>query len=619
MTTASIPAPSEDAANVDDAPARQRSVPGLFWQSAHGYFFSERRWLRRAALGGLLALSAAQTYILVRINLWNVDFFNALERRDVDTFVRQSLILILWVAASIAVAVIQLHMRMNLQVSWRRWLTRHLIGTWVDAGRHYQLTFMTGDHDNPDQRIADDARLATESAIDFIVGITDNLLLLIAFVGILWSVSGTLSFAVSDTSVAVPGYMVWAALLYAGIGSFLAFRLGRPLVRINVDRRAREGDLRFRLVRVREESEGIALCRGEADERAGLDQALTDVVRVWRTLIAQLRSMMALSTGYGLLAPFFPVVVAAPHYFAGAIALGGLMQIVGAFAQVQRGLSWFVDNFARYSEWAASVRRVAGFTDALEALERDRSIDTGDGIIVAPGSQPMLRLRDLDIAYPDGAIVVANATGDVAPGERVLVVGESGTGKSTLMRCIAGLWPWGRGAIDLPPDCRFMFLPQRPYLPLGTLRAALAYPSRADAFDDATLRAALERVDLAGLADRLDDEERWDHILSGGEQQKLAFARLLLQQPDWIVMDEATAALDENSQTMLMALLSEELAGATVISIGHRPGLESYHDRTVVLVRGEEGARLVRKRRPAQPKHGTPRRESRLRRLFKGR
>jgi len=614
MTSAPVPVPSDDdgAETADDAPPLQPSTPGLFWHFAQSYFSSERRWLRRSALGALLALSAVQTFIQVRINLWNVDFFNALERKDVDTFLRQSLVFVDWVAASVVVAVLQLHMRMNLQVSWRRWLTRDLVGKWVDSGRHYQLKFMTGDHDNPDQRIADDARLATENAVDFIVGITDNLLLLVAFVGILWSVSGALTFAIGETPVTIPGYMVWAALLYAGIGSFLAFWLGRPLVRVNVDRRAREGDLRFRLVRVREESEGVALSRGEADERAGLDRALTDVVMVWRALIARLRSMMALSTGYGLLAPFFPVVVAAPHYFAGTIALGGLMQIVGAFGQVQRGLSWFVDNFSRYSEWAASVRRVAGFTDALEALERDRSIDADDSIVVAPGAEAVLRLRGLDIAYPDGTIVVAGADGEVKPGERVLVVGESGTGKSTLMRCIAGLWPWGRGTIELPSDCRFMFLPQRPYLPLGTLRAALAYPSREDAFDDATLRAALERVELAGLADRLDEEERWDHILSGGEQQKLAFARLLLQKPDWIVMDEATAALDENSQHVLMTLLTQELAGATVISIGHRPGLENYHDRTVVLVRGEDGARLVRKRRPAQVKR--PRAE---RRLFK--
>lgn len=619
MATTPTPVPLGDTGSTEDGLDRSPSTVASFWHLARGYFNDERRWLRRASLAGLLALSGVQTFIQVRINLWNVAFFNALERKAVDEFFYQALIFLIWMAAAIVVAVLQLHMRMNLQVAWRRWLTRSLIARWVDSGRHYQLKFMSGDHDNADQRIADDARLATESAIDFIVGITDNLLLLVAFVGILWSVSGALSMTIGGSPVTIPGYMVWAALLYAGIGSVLAFWLGRPLVRINIDRRSREADFRFRLVRVREESEGIALSRGEADERSGLDRALSEVVVVSRVLIAKLRSMMALSTGYTMLAPFFPVVVAAPHYFSGAIALGGLMQIVGAFAQVQKGLSWFVDNFSRYSEWSASVRRVAGFSAALDALDHDRSIESGDVVAVAAGTGPSLVLRTLDIAYPDGSIVVAGAEGEVKPGERVLVMGESGTGKSTLMRCIAGLWPWGRGAIDLPADGRFMFLPQRPYLPLGTLRAALAYPSKPDAYEDAALRAALERVELPALVDRLDEEERWDHILSGGEQQKLAFARLLLHKPNWIVMDEATAALDENSQGLLMGLLTSDLAGASLISIGHRPGLDRFHDRTVILVRGEEGARLVRKPRPPAKRRRGSRAARRLARLFGGR
>ncbi|HJQ60758.1 MAG TPA: ATP-binding cassette domain-containing protein, partial [Vineibacter sp.] len=366
-------------------------------------------------------------------------------------------------------------------------------------------------------------------------------------------------------------------------------------------------DFRFRLVRVREESEGIALSRGETDERAGLDSALPTVIRVWHKVVARMRHLTALWTGYGMLAWFVPVVVAAPLYFGGAMTLGGLMQVVSAFGHVQRALSWFIDNISRYSEWSASVRRVAGFADALEALEGDRDGVTGDVMTVASGGDDSLHLRGLDIAYPDGSIVVAGAEGEVKPGERVLVMGESGTGKSTLMRSIAGLWPWGRGSIELPADGKFMFLPQRPYLPLGTLRAALAYPSPADAFDDATLRTALERVGLPALVDRLDEDQRWDHTLSGGELQKLAFARLLLQRPDWIVMDEATAALDENSQHMLMELLAGELSGAALISIGHRPGLDQYHDRTLVLVRGEEGARLVRKPRPAtKRRRGAP-------------
>ncbi len=619
MESASTPEPAEGPAGSGDVPGPGSSTIVAWWSLARGFFGGERRWTRRAVVGGLLLLVCGQTWVQAQINFWHVDFFNALERKDASEFWRQSVIYLGWVAASIAVATLQLHMRMNLQVSWRQWITRDLIGYWVDAGRHYQLKFMDGEHDNPDQRIADDVRLASENAVNFAEGIAENLLLLLTFIGILWSISGTLSFTVAGISADIPGYMVWLALLYAGIGSLMVFWLGLPLVRINMNRWAREGDFRFRLVRVREESEAIALSRGERDERAGLDSGFDRVVAIWRQMIARLRDMTALSTGYTLLASFVPVLVAAPQYFSGAIALGGLMQVVGAFAQVQRALSWFVDNFSRYTEWSACVQRVAGLRHALAALDRDRDTTQGEGIALIENDKASLQLRKLDIAYPDGSVVVSSADGEIRPGERVLVTGESGVGKSTLMRAIAGLWPWGQGSIALPPDSRFMFLPQRPYIPLGTLRAALAYPSPPDAFDDEMLRSVLARVELANLTDRLDEEARWDHILSGGEQQKLAFARLLLQRPSWIVMDEATAALDEENQAMLMALLRTELPEAAVISIGHRPGLEDYHDRTLMLVRGAEGARLVRKRsstaRPAAPSAT----ERRLLNLFGGR
>jgi putative ATP-binding cassette transporter len=616
-----------DTEEVAEAAPREGFLRG-FWRLGRGYFTGETRWRARGLAAGVLLLTLVQIGIQVRFNIWNRDFFNALETRDREAFFGQMGFFLALAAASMVVAVFQLYVRQLLQLDWRRWLVFHLQHRWLEGGLHYQLNFLPGAADNPDQRMSENTRWATAMAVDMAVGVVTSVLMLVSFVGILWTLSGPLHVAFGANEFAIPGYMVWAALLYAGIGSGLTWLIGRPMVEINIRRNEAESDHRFALVRLRESSEGVALIRGEADEERGLRHAFDRVVTVMKDLMRSERRLMWLTSAYGMLLTVFPVLVASPRYFAGAITLGVLMQIASAFGEVTRALNWFVDNFPRIADWRSHVERVVELEDTLgtaEQMEADSVITVQEGPL--PDGREVLAFRDLQIAHPDGNVVIGEASAEIGLGEKVLIVGESGTGKSTLFRAIAGLWPWGSGEIRIPVRGHMMFMPQRPYLPLGTLRAAIAYPAAARRFPEVALRTALERCGLPHLAPRLEETERWDRILSLGEQQRLAFARLLLHKPRWVFMDEATAALDEENQDGMMGLFRDELAESALVSIGHRPGLDAYHDRTLTLVRAAEGARLTARRRPPSP---PPRRrrlagpvvaagQGALRRLLRGR
>jgi putative ATP-binding cassette transporter len=445
-------------------------------------------------------------------------------------------------------------------------------------------------------------------AVDLLVGLLGSILTLATFLGVLWTLSGPLHVALASSEFTIPGYMVWAALTYAFLGSLLTFVLGGPLVSINMRRNEAEGDHRFALIRIRENSEGIALIRGEADEDRGLRAAFGRVKAVMLDLYGRERALMYLTSAYGMAAGVVPIIVASPRYFAGAITLGVLMQITQAFLQVTRSLNWFVDKYPLLADWRSHIERVAALEDTFEAaegLEADQTIT----LTVGPdeNGEEVLAFRDLQVGHADGNVVIQDATATIHAGEKVLIVGESGTGKSTLFRAVAGLWPWGSGEIRTPPREKMFFMPQRPYIPLGTLRAALAYPASPKRFGDAAMIAALERCEIPHFAPRLDDEDRWDRVMSLGEQQRLAFARLLLHRPRWVFLDEATAALDDENQDSMMRLFREELAESALVSIGHRPGLDAYHDRTLHLLRAADGARLEIRRRVAQPGAG-PRR-----------
>lgn len=565
------------------------------------------RWL----LAGLVVLTLAQVAIQIRFNIWNRDFFNALENRDGGAFRAQILFFLGLAALSMSVAVYQLYMKQLIQLRWREWLTGHLLQAWLREGRHYQLEMAQTGADNPDQRIAEDVRVATDLAVDFATGLMNSLLMLTAFIGILWTLSGALHLSIAGREFDIPGYMVWAALTYALLGTFLTWIVGRPLVPLNVARTTAEADFRFGLNRARESGEGIALIRGEADEQRGLARLFGSVAGAVRGLMRSQRNLMWLTSAYGTLAMIFPTIVASPAYFSGAITLGGLMQIGAAFGQVQGALNWFVDNFGRIAEWRSAVSRIVVFRDLIEELDALVEDPNQPTITITEGDEDALIFRNLEVAFANGTTVIADASAEIRAGERVLIQGESGTGKSTLFRAIGGLWPWGAGEIVIPPRTSMMFMPQRPYLPLGTLGAALCYPAPQDGFPQEAQGDALARVGLERLSGRLAEDERWDRVLSLGEQQRLAFARLLLHRPRWIFMDEATAALDEANQDAMMQLVLDELPEAALISIGHRPGLAAFHERTLTLVRAEGGARFSRPRREGTRRQWTRRRPRR--------
>ncbi|MGK7867765.1 ABC transporter ATP-binding protein/permease [Falsiroseomonas sp. E2-1-a20] len=584
----------------------QEGLMRRFWRLARGYYTSpgDRRqaWLLTLAVVGLTLF---QIGVQVRFNLWNRDFFNALENRDRVAFFGQMWMFSLLLVLAMFAAVAQLWARQALMLNWRRWLVHRLQNRWLEHGRHYQLNFLPGAADNPDQRISENTRWATAMAVDLAIGLLSAILTLASFLGILWSLSGPLHVAFGATEFDIPGYMVWAALLYALVGSGLTLVIGGPMVSINIRRNEAESDHRFALIRMRENSEGIALIRGEPDEDRGLQRAFGRVVSVMKELYGRERNLMWLTSAYGMAVGVIPILVASPRYFAGAITLGVLMQISSAFLEVTRGLNWFVDNFPRLADWRSHVERVVDLEDTFdmaEAMAGQTRIDLAEQ---PAGEEPeRLVFRDLQVAHSDGNVVIQDANVEIAAGERVLIVGESGSGKSTLFRAIAGLWPWGAGQIRIPPRAHMMFMPQRPYLPLGTLRAALCYPGLPRDFPGADQMAALERCALPHLSARLDEEERWDRVLSLGEQQRLAFARLLLHRPRWVFLDEATAALDDENQDSMMRLFREELAGTALVSIGHRPGLDVYHDRTLQLLRAPDGARLQVRRKPARAGRG---------------
>jgi putative ATP-binding cassette transporter len=579
---------------LDAKPApRPEGAGRRLWRLVRDYYGSEE-W--RSAWGltlGVVLLTVLQIAIQVRLNLWNRDFFDALEQRDREVFLGQMGLFALLALAGIAAAVFQLQVRQVLQLRWRRWLVHRMQERLLTGNCHYRLQFLEGAADNPDQRISENTRWATAMAVDMAVGLLHSVLLLASFAGILWTLSGPLPVSLGGHGFEIPGYMVFAALVYAAIGTGLTWLIGRPLVGINSRRNEAESDHRFALVRLRENAEGVTLIRGEADEERGLRHSFSRVLAVMRDMYRGERRLMGLSAAYGMVTHIFPILVAAPRYFAGAITLGVLMQVGQAFYEVTRALNWFMANYPRLADWASHVERSVELEDSLAAAA---AVGQGEAIRIEEGPLPdgreVLSLSGLSLATPGGALLITGADAEIRPGERVLIQGESGTGKSTLFRAIAGAWPWGAGRIRVPAREGMMFMPQRPYLPLGALRQAVAYPAPPGHFPDATVRAALARCGLAPLAGRLDEAARWDRILSLGEQQRLAFARLLLHRPRWVFMDEATAALDEANQDLMMRLFREELAGSALVSIGHRPGLDAYHDRTLVLQRAAAGARL---------------------------
>src|ERR671919_1274605 len=536
---------------------------------------------------GVIVVVGATAAAQIRLNVWQRDFYDALEQRQLAVFVEQLLVFGMIVAGLLTLVVSQTWLQEMTKVRLREWLTHDLLDQWLVPKRAYMLGFTGQIGVNPDQRIHQDAQRLTELTTILGIGLLQSSLLLLSFVGVLWVLSEQVVFDIGDRSFAIPGYMVWSALAYSLAGSLVAWRVGRPLVALNSDRYAREADLRFALVRVNEYADGIALYGGEADERRILNGAVDSIVTVMTRLAGGLARLTWITSGYGWLALVVPIVVAAPGYFGGELSFGALMMVVGAFNQVQSSLRWFVDNLAQIADWRATLLRIVAFRDALPAVETIGE-DTGRIALVDAGSDKLV-LEDLEVALPDACVTLDQPRVEVSPGERIQILGKPGAGKSTVFRALAGMWPWGAGTIQLPPRAAMMFMPQRPYLPPGTLHAAVSYPADPGAFDDGAVGAALARVDLENLAPALDRTERWDRQLSLDEQQRLAFAGVLLRAPRWVILDDAIGALDENHRRRVLSIFERELAGATIIRLGRDRAADGSWDRIVSIVELPDG------------------------------
>src|ERR1700676_2982741 len=565
-----------------------------FWISARGFWGANGDRLAWILSIGLLVLIVANVGFQYGINVWNRAIFDAIEKRDSATVFYLTAVFFPLAIGSVVLGMAQVLARMGIQRRWRAWLTNAVVSRWLTNGRYYQLNLVGGDHQNPEYRIAEDLRIATDSPVDFAAGVTSAFLSAATFIVVLWTIGGALTVTIAGSTVTIPGFLVIAAVLYAAIASGSIVTIGRGFVQISEDKNQAEAEYRYTLTRVRENGESIALLGGEQEERDGIDRTFGNVLRQWARLAGQHMRTTLVSQGSNLIAPVVPVLLCAPKFLDGSMTLGEVMQAASAFTIVQAAFGWLVDNYPRLADWNAGARRIASLMMSLDGLER---AERGDGIgrikRGETGGEAILSLQDLSVTLDDGTAVVGEAEVVIEPGERLLVAGESGTGKSTLVRAIAGLWPWGGGSINLHPDRRLFMLPQKPYLPHGTLRRAAAYPAAARDWTGEQIGQAFDTLGLAHLKDKIEEDAPWDQSLSGGEKQRLAFARLLLHNPDIIVLDEATSALDEKSQDKMMEMVTKELPKATIVSVAHRVELEDFHSRKVVLERRKGGAKLV--------------------------
>src|SRR6266702_5397215 len=529
--------------------ARKDYLLTRFWISARGYWGRKGDRLAWPFSIGLLLLIVVNVGFQYGINVWNRAIFDAIEKRDSIGVYHLTAVFFPLAIGSTLLGVAQVFSRMSIQRRWRAWLTSSVVSRWLTNGRYYQLNLVGGDHQNPEYRIAEDLRIATDSPVDFIAGVTSALLSATTFIVVLWSIGGALTVTFAGSSITIPGFLVIAAVVYSAIASGSIMTIGRRFVQISEDKNQAEAEYRYALTRVRENGESIALLGGEEEERAGIDKTFGKVLRQWARLAGQHMRTTLVSQGSSLIAPVVPLLLYAPKFLDGSMSLGQVMQAASAFTIVQSAFGWLVDNYPRLADWNACARRIASLMMSLDALER---AERGDGFgRIKRGEtkgSAILSLNDLSVTLDDGTAVVGETEVVIEPGERLLVAGESGTGKSTLVRALAGLWPWGGGSVDFHPARRLFMLPQKPYIPSGTLRRAIAYPGAAEDWTIEEIAEALGKVGLGHLKKKIEEEGPWDQTLSGGEKQRLAFARLLLHNPDIVVLDEATSALAEKSQ-----------------------------------------------------------------------
>jgi vitamin B12/bleomycin/antimicrobial peptide transport system ATP-binding/permease protein len=542
------------------------------WALTRPYWVSEKRGTGLVLLVTVVGLALMLVWLEVQFNTWNRDFYNTFESKDQAEFFRQLGTFTLLAVVFIVTGVYKQYFQQMLMIEWRTWMTERYLADWLQDRAYYRLQLLDKGTDNPDQRIADDLNIFVDLTLTLALGLLSAVVTLLSFVGILWSISGTATLF----GIEIPGYMVWVALVYAVAGTWLAHLIGRPLIGIGFDQQRYEANFRFALVRLRENAEGVALYRGEPGELANFRARFGNVISIWWTKMLKQKQLGWFQSFYGQVAIIFPFVVASPRFFSGAMPLGGIFQIASAFGQVQGALSWFINAYGSFANWKATVDRLTGFTEALERARAEAGRLDGERV---EGAEPDLSLDRLELDLPQGKPLLAPTNLRLKKGESVLLTGPSGAGKSTLFRALAGIWPYWKGKIALPKGARLLFLPQKPYLPIGSLKYAVCYPADEAGISEQAAREALAAVGLEQLSGDLAREENWAQLLSGGEQQRLAIARALLYRPDWLFLDEPTAALPDDAQASLYRLLAQKLPATTLVSIGHREALAPFHSR----------------------------------------
>ena len=555
------------------------------------YFRSEDRWPGRILLAAVIAIELSIVAINVILNQWYNRFYNTLQDRNWEAFISAVLFFCVLAAIYTVLAVYQNYLNLWLQIRWRRWMTQTYLRQWLNTANHYRMQLLGDAADNPDQRIADDLQMFVQQTLSIGIGLLSSFVTLCSFVVILWTLSEEAPLHLFGSKLVIPGYLVWAALVYAALGTILTHRIGWPLIPLNFQQQRFEADFRFNLVRTRENSEQIAALHGEPAERERHVDRFGNIVTNWIAIMKRQKKLTFFTQSYSQASVIFPYLMVSPVYFSGAMQLGGLMQTGSAFNSVQTALSYFVNAYQSIAQYRAVVTRLSGFEDAITAA-RNLALTPPVVEILPRDNTNVITIDRLKVRLPHGEPLVDADHITVAPGERVLVTGPSGAGKSTLFRAIAGIWPFGSGQVTVPEDAKMLLLPQRPYFPVASLAAALTYPARLGTFDDARLADALIAVGLEQWADRLYEEAHWNRMLSLGEQQRLAVARVLLQEPDYVFLDEATASLDEPAEAMLYRLLQERLKGATIVSIGHRSTLGAFHRRRVEVTPSDRASEV---------------------------
>ncbi len=576
-----------------------RLTPSTVWRIAAPYFRSEDKFAGRLLLASVITLELTVVGINVLLNQWNNRFYTAVQEKNWDGFVREMGIFCILAFCYIALSVYQLYLNQWLQIRWRQWLTRHYLGEWLHQANHYRMQLQGDAADNPDQRISDDVKMFVDHTLNICLRLLNAVVTLVSFVVILWVLSAEAPLTVFGTEFHIPGYLVWGALIYAVLGTALTHWIGSPLIGLDYEQQRYEADFRFNLVRMRENSEQIALLQGEGAEKRRLLESFGRVVRNWHQIMTRTMRLTAFTSSYAQAAVVFPYLLVAPAYFfTEKIQLGGMTQTASAFSSVQEALSIFVTIYTRLAEWRAVIARLDGFQEMIERASR---LGTSPPSLkmVRPEDGDDIELREFLVRLPNGTPMVTADGLRIRDKDHLLVTGPSGAGKSTLFRAIAGVWPFGSGVIAIPAKATLMMLPQRPYFPVGSLQAAIVYPSEPDAFDPDLVKQALIAVGLPQLAPRLQENAHWNRMLSLGEQQRLGLARALLHRPQFLFLDEATASLDEAAEAALYRLLAEKLPATTVVSIGHRSTLEAFHGRKVVLAREGDRFAVQEAERPA--------------------